>query len=79
MHQEPLLAFAFKPIHSLNIVGSAEGRSYQCLGFTSCEHRRTMRSRKDAGFDPDVADRIELAFVRTLAFVQDLITEDLLL
>src|SRR5207253_5653323 len=76
VHHEALVRLAFEGVQALDVVTGPECSRYQRLRLSAREHRRTMGSRENARFDPDVPDRIELAFVRTLPLVQNLIAED---
>ena len=76
VHQEALVGLAFQPIHPLDVIGGSQRCRNQSLRLSTREYSRTVRSRKQTGFDPDGTDRIEFAFVWAFALVQNLIAED---
>src|SRR5437867_12992495 len=76
VHHEAFVRFAFQPIHALNVVRRSECCSHKGLRFTASENRRTVSAGQSTGFDPNGPDRLEVPFIRPLAFVQNLIAED---
>ena len=79
MEHEPLPLLAVHGFDLLLVVGRAERRGDQRLGFAALEHRRTVRPRQHADFDVDRADLVELAAVETLAALERLVAHDLFL
>ncbi len=65
VQHEALLGFAFEGFQPLHVLAGAERGGDQRLGFAAGEDRRTVRARQHADLDPDVADLVELAAVRT--------------
>src|SRR5882724_7055304 len=78
VQEEALLAFALEAFEALLVVGGAESGCDQGLGFAACEDGAAVGSRQDAGFDPDVANLVELAVVWTTSGDGNVLAEDLL-
>src|SRR2546428_677728 len=76
VHHEAFVRFAFQPIHALNVVRRSECCRHKRLRFTPRENRRTMSARQNTSLDPNGPDGFEVAFIRSFAFVQNLIAED---
>ena len=78
MQHEALLGFAFERFQPLHVFAGAQRGGNQRLGFAAGEDRRTVRARQHADFDPDIADLVELAAIRTPLLFDHLLAEDLL-
>ena len=77
MEHEPLLGFAFEALHALHVIAGTEGGGDQRLGFAASKDGGTVCAWQNADFDPDVADLIEGASIRTATLFRDLLAEDL--
>src|SRR5271154_3548544 len=78
MQHEALFGFPFKALQSLHVVAGAKRSRNQRLRLAASKDCAAVRPRQNAGFDPDLADLVELASVRTPLVVDDLIAEDAL-
>ena len=78
VQHEVTLLLAFVALHALRVVGGAERRGDQRLGFAAGEERRTVHAGQHAGLDRDLANLVEGAVVGTDAVVEYLLAEDLL-
>ena len=65
VQHEALLGLAFEAFEALHVVGGAERGGNQCLRLATGKDRRTVRAWKHAGLDPNVADLVERASIRT--------------
>ncbi len=78
VQHEALLGFALEGLQPLHVFAGAQGRGDQRLGFAAGEDRRSVRARQHADLNPDVADLVELAAIRTPLLFDHLLAEDLL-
>src|SRR5882724_8760876 len=78
VEEEAFLGFALEAFQALLVVGGAESGCDQGLGFAACEDGAAVGSRQDAGFDPDVANLVELAAVWTTSGYGNVFAEDFL-
>ena len=79
MQHEALVPLAADHLDLLLVLGGAERRGDQRLGFAAREDRRAVRAGQDADLDPDRADLVELAPVEAGAPLQDRVAQHLLL
>src|SRR5713101_2334104 len=75
---EAFLGLTLETFQALHVVAGAEGGGNEGLRFAAGEDGAAVSTGQDAGFDPDVADLIEGAAVRTPLVVDDLIAEETL-
>src|SRR5208283_3508497 len=78
VQHEALLGFAFKALETLHVVAGAERGRNQRLGLTTSEDRAAVRARENTGFDPNFADLVERAAVRTVLVIDYLVAENAL-
>ena len=78
VQHEALLGFAFEGLQPLHVFAGAQRGGDQRLGFAAGKDRRPVRARQHADFDPDIADLVELAAIRTALVLDHLLAEDLL-
>ena len=78
MQHEALLGFAFERFQPLLVFAGAQRRGNQRLGLAAGEYRRPVSARQHADFDPDIANLVELAAIRTALLFDHLLAEDLL-
>ncbi len=78
MQHEALLGFAFEGFQALHVFASAQRRGHQCLCLTTGKDGRPVRAWQHSDFNPDVADLVELAPVRTPVLLDHLFAEHFL-
>ena len=78
MQHEAFFGFAFEAFEALHVVAGAERCCYQRLGFAAGEDGAAVGAGQDAGFDPDVADFVEGAGIRTALLFDHFLAEDAL-
>ena len=78
MQHEAFFGFAFEAFQALHVVAGAKRRGDQSLRFAAGEDGAAVSARQNAGFDPDVADFIEGARIRTAFLVDHLLAENAL-
>ena len=78
VQHEALLGFAFEGFQPLHVFAGTECRRHQRLRFTAGEDRRPVGARQNSDFNPDIADLVELAPVRTPVLLDHLFAEHLL-
>ena len=77
MQQERLFVGALQRVDELLVLGGAERRDHQRLGFAAGEQRRAVGARQHADFRHDRAHGLEVAAVDALAGVEDVPAHDL--
>ena len=77
VQHEGLLGGAFQAVDELLILGGAQGRDNQRLGFATGKQRRAMGARQDAHFRRDGAHGGEVAAVDALLGVQHGVAHDM--
>ena len=78
MKHEALLSLAFEAFQPLHVVAGAERGGHQGLRFAPCEDCAAVRARQNSGLNPDLANLIEGAAIRTPLLLDHLIAEDAL-
>ena len=76
VQHEALLGFAFEAFEPLHVFAGAQRRRHQGLGLAARKDRRSVSPRQYAGLNPDLANLVEGAPVRTAFFVRNLFAED---
>src|SRR6266849_6648552 len=72
---EAFLGFALETFEALHVVAGTEGGGNEGLRFAAGEDGAAVGAGQDAGFNPNVADLVEGAAVRTPLVVDDLVAE----
>ena len=70
------LASPSKRLQALHVIARAERGSNQGLSLTARKNRRSVGARQNSDFDPDVADLVKLASIRTALLVDNLLAEN---
>ena len=78
MQHEALPALALKHLDALHVIRRAQRGGNQRLGLAAGEDGGAVRARKNANFNPYIANLVELARVRTAVLMQHLVAEDTL-
>ncbi len=78
MQHEAFLGFALEAFEALHVVAGAESCCDQGLGFAAGEDCAAVRAGQDSCFDPDFADLVERASIRTPLLIDHCLAEDAL-
>src|SRR6185437_10340617 len=76
VQHEAALLLALVALHTLRVIGGAEGRGDKRLGFATGKESGAVNTGQNADLDGDLADLVEGAMIGTDALVENLFTED---